>query len=55
MFEEKGFREYVLGNTPLGRVGEPKDVSSALVFLASEASNYMTGSVMLIDGGWTAH
>lgn len=55
MFEEKGFREYVLGNTPLGRVGEPKDVSGALVFLASEASNYMTGSVMLIDGGWTAH
>ena len=55
MFEEKGFREYVLGNTPLGRVGKPADVTGAVVFLASEASDYMTGHVMLIDGGWTAH
>jgi NAD(P)-dependent dehydrogenase (short-subunit alcohol dehydrogenase family) len=54
MFEEKGFREYVLGNTPLGRVGKPKDVAGAVVFLASEASDYMTGHVMLVDGGWTA-
>jgi NAD(P)-dependent dehydrogenase (short-subunit alcohol dehydrogenase family) len=55
MFKEKGFREYVLGNTPLGRVGKPSDLSGAVVFLASEASDYMTGHVMLIDGGWTAH
>jgi NAD(P)-dependent dehydrogenase (short-subunit alcohol dehydrogenase family) len=55
MFKEKGFREYVLGNTPLGRVGKPADVTGAVVFLASEASDYMTGHVMLIDGGWTAH
>jgi NAD(P)-dependent dehydrogenase (short-subunit alcohol dehydrogenase family) len=55
MFKEKGFREYVLGNTPLGRVGKPADLTGAVVFLASEASDYMTGHVMLIDGGWTAH
>ncbi len=55
MLKEKDFRDYVLGNTPLGRVGKPKDVSGAVVFLASEASDYMTGHVMLVDGGWTAH
>jgi NAD(P)-dependent dehydrogenase (short-subunit alcohol dehydrogenase family) len=55
MFKEKGFREYVLGHTPLGRVGKPADVTGAVVFLASESSDYMTGHVMLIDGGWTAH
>jgi NAD(P)-dependent dehydrogenase (short-subunit alcohol dehydrogenase family) len=55
MFKEENFRDYVLGNTPLGRVGQPKDVSGAVVFLASAASDYMTGHVMLVDGGWTAH
>jgi NAD(P)-dependent dehydrogenase (short-subunit alcohol dehydrogenase family) len=54
MFKDPGFREYVLGNTPLGRVGKPEDVSGAVVFLASKASDYMTGHVMLVDGGWTA-
>ena len=55
MFRDPGFREYVLGNTPLGRVGKPQDVTGAVVFLASRASDYMTGHVMLVDGGWTAH
>jgi NAD(P)-dependent dehydrogenase (short-subunit alcohol dehydrogenase family) len=55
MLKEKDFRDYVLGNTPLGRVGKPQDVTGAVVFLASEASDYMTGHVMLVDGGWTAH
>jgi 2-deoxy-D-gluconate 3-dehydrogenase len=55
MFEEDGFRDYVLGQTPLNRIGEPHDVTGAVIFLASEASNYITGSVMLVDGGWTAH
>ena len=55
MLKDPAFNRYVLENTTLGRVGKPKDVSSAAVYLASEASDYMTGHIMLIDGGWTAH
>jgi NAD(P)-dependent dehydrogenase (short-subunit alcohol dehydrogenase family) len=55
MLKDPAFKKYVLENTPLGRVGKPKDVSSAAVFLAAKASDYMTGHILLIDGGWTAH
>lgn len=55
MFEKDGFCEYVLGNIPLGRVGKPEDVVGAVIYLASDASNLVTGHVLLIDGGWTAH
>ena len=55
MFENTGFREYVLGNIPLGRIGQPQDVLGGLIYLASGASNLVTGHILLIDGGWTAH
>jgi NAD(P)-dependent dehydrogenase (short-subunit alcohol dehydrogenase family) len=55
MFEKPGFREFVLGNIPLGRVGLPEDVVGAVIYLASEASNLVTGHVLMVDGGWTAH
>ncbi len=55
MFEKPGFREFVLGNIPLGRIGQPQDVIGGVIYLASEASNLVTGHVLLIDGGWTAH
>ncbi len=42
----------ILGRIPAGRWGKPEDFKGPIVFLASEASNYMTGTVMLVDGGW---
>jgi NAD(P)-dependent dehydrogenase (short-subunit alcohol dehydrogenase family) len=44
---------YVLGNTPLGRVGEPPDVAGAVRFLASPAAAYVTGQNLRVDGGWS--
>jgi len=55
MFQDKDFSDYVLGNIPLGRVGKPEDVVGAIIYLASDASDLVTGHILLIDGGWTAH
>jgi 2-deoxy-D-gluconate 3-dehydrogenase len=47
-------REWVEERTPLGRVGDPSDVTGAVVFLASPEASYITGQHLLVDGGWTA-
>jgi NAD(P)-dependent dehydrogenase (short-subunit alcohol dehydrogenase family) len=46
--------KYFLDNIPLGRWAEPDELGGAAVFLASEASSFVTGSSLTIDGGWTA-
>ncbi len=44
----------ILGRIPAGRWGEPSDIQGALVFLASAASDYVTGYTLAVDGGWLA-
>jgi len=39
---------------PIGRIGEPKDIANGIVFLASDDSAFMTGTELVVDGGWTA-
>ena len=45
----------LLAQIPLGGMGEPLDIANGCLFLASEESKYMTGSELVIDGGFTAH
>ena len=53
-FKDKKFKSTVLKNIPLGRFATESDVATAVVFLASNASSMITGSSLLVDGGWTA-
>lgn len=48
------FQKMVTTNTPLGYVGEPNDIAQAALYLASDDSKYVTGTVLHVDGGWTA-
>jgi NAD(P)-dependent dehydrogenase (short-subunit alcohol dehydrogenase family) len=54
MFEDATFLQSVLSKIKLGRLATPNDVTGAVLFLASDAAAMMTGSSMVIDGGWTA-
>ena len=53
-FEDPGFKTHVLSKIKLGRIGQVEDLMGAILFLASDASALMTGTSMIIDGGWTA-
>lgn len=52
--QDKAAMDGILSRVPLHRVGKPEEVANAVVFLASDESSYMTGSVVVVDGGWLA-
>jgi NAD(P)-dependent dehydrogenase (short-subunit alcohol dehydrogenase family) len=54
MFDDPEFRRFVLDMIPLGRIGQPEDVAAAVVYLCSPAAAMITGTSLLVDGGWTA-
>ena len=51
LYEDKGWVEYVEERIPLGRVGRPDDLDGTCIFLSSDASAYITGQTILVDGG----
>lgn len=53
-FEDAAFKASVLAKIKLGRIGKVEDLMGAVVFLASDASALMTGTSLIVDGGWTA-
>ncbi|MEM7729755.1 MAG: SDR family NAD(P)-dependent oxidoreductase [Pseudomonadota bacterium] len=53
-FEDAAFREGVLHKIKLGRLGQVEDIMGAVVYLASNASSLVTGTSLIVDGGWTA-
>jgi NAD(P)-dependent dehydrogenase (short-subunit alcohol dehydrogenase family) len=50
--DDPEFRAWVLSRIPMGRTGEPEDLMGAAIFLASDASRFVTGDVLMVDGGW---
>ena len=53
-FKSKKFKAEVIKKIPLGRIAHVSDVATAVAFLASDAASMITGTSILIDGGWTA-
>ena len=54
MFDDKERYKVFLNRIPIGRLGEPEDFIGAVIYLSSRASDFMTGAIMYVDGGYTA-
>lgn len=55
VMDDKETYEFFISNIPLGRWGNPEELRGTAVYLASEASSFVTGATIYVDGGWTAH
>jgi NAD(P)-dependent dehydrogenase (short-subunit alcohol dehydrogenase family) len=54
MFKDQNFYEEVVRRIPMGKVGTPEDVVGAVLYFVSDSANLVTGSTILVDGGWVA-
>jgi len=54
MFEDEEFYQDVVSRIPLGKLAQPSDVTGAVLFLASDLAQFITGETIKVDGGWTA-
>lgn len=54
MFKDQDFYNEVISRIPLGKIGKPEDVAGAVLYLASDSADLVTGSSILVDGGWVA-
>ena len=54
LFEDEKTNKEILAKMPLGKIGTVQDVTGAILYLASDLSNMVTGTSLLVDGGWTA-
>lgn len=54
IFDDKAFRESYFSRQPIQRIGRPEDLIGAAIYLASSASDLVTGHTLMVDGGWTA-
>jgi len=54
MLSDKSFYDSIVSRIPLGRIGTPRDVMGAVLFLISPASDFITGQTLYVDGGITA-
>ncbi|MDP3387763.1 MAG: glucose 1-dehydrogenase [Eubacteriales bacterium] len=54
VLNEEKVRKYLLDKTPMRRFGTAEEIASAVVYLASDEASYITGTILTVDGGWTA-